>query len=162
MMHSDLRTLLYDSEIAYLQGQQIYLFKHRIDALKESLEVYERLRDREIAIFQPIADELLKAFPMENPKLIERALKHWLSIMRYCAMAMLLNNPEFLQHRLLEWLTDVVQAYQMEAIENHLYELLQASLKTVLSDQQFALIQPFLAQARTTLVSVKTPSKMMG
>jgi Phycobilisome protein len=160
MMHPDLRNLLYDAEIAYLQAADMTRFKTVVASLKERLEVYEYLRDREIEIFQPIADELLAAFPEENPKLLERALKHWLSIMRYCAMAMLINNPEYLQHRLLEWLTDIVQAYQMEAIETHLCKSLKASLQKGLSKPQFALVQPFIEQAQATLVSAKIPSKV--
>jgi Phycobilisome protein len=160
MMPPDLRNLLYDAEIAYLQAEDMKRFKTVVASLKERLEVYEYLRDREIETFQPIADELLAAFPEENPKLLERALKHWLSIMRYCAMAMLINNSEYLQHRLLEWLTDVVQAYQMQAIEIHLCKSLKASLQKGLSKEQFALVQPFIEQAQATLVSAKTPSKV--
>lgn len=159
MMHPDLRNFLYDAEIAYLQTSDLKGFRAVVSSLKERLEVYEYLRDREIEIFQPIADELLAAFPEENPKMLERALKHWLSIMRYCAMAMLINNPEYLQHRLLEWLTDVVQAYQMEAIEVYLYKSLNASLQKGLSKEQFVLVQPFIEQARVTIFSAKTPSK---
>jgi hypothetical protein len=160
MMHPDLRDLLYDAETAYLQAEDMTRFKTVMASLKERLEVYEYLRDREIELFQPIADELLATFPDENPKMLERSLKHWLAIMRYCAMAMLLNNPEYLQHRLLEWLTDVVQAYQMEAIETHLCKSLKTSLQKGLSKPQFALVQPFIEQAKTTLVSTKTPSKV--
>ncbi|MCU0535897.1 MAG: phycobilisome protein [Hydrococcus sp. Prado102] len=159
MMHPDLRNLLYDSEIAYLQAADMTRFRNVVASLQERLEVYEYLRDREIEIFQPIADGALAAFPDENPKMLERALKHWLSIMRYCAMAMLINNPEYLQHRLLEWLTDVVQAYQMEAIETYMCKSLKASLQKGLTKPQFALVQPFVEQAQATLVGAKTPSQ---
>jgi hypothetical protein len=71
--------------------------------------------------------------------------------MRYCAMAMLLNNPEFLQHRLLEWLSPQIEAYQLEEIESKLYEFLEISLQRLLSQKQLALLQPFLSQAQTTL-----------
>jgi hypothetical protein len=162
MMHPDLRNLLYDAEIAYLQTSDLKRFRTVVASLQERLAIYECLRDREIEIFQAIADELVQAFPGENPKLLERALKHGLSVMRYCAMAMLINNPEYLQHRLLEWLTDVVKAYQMEAIENHFYELLQASLTQSLSQKQFAVLKPFLEQAKTTLTSTQIPSEVLG
>lgn len=162
MMHPEIRTLLYDAEIAYLQTSDLKRFKAVMASLKERMETYQCLRDREIEIFQPIADNLVEAFPGKSSKLLERALKHWLSVMRYCAMAMLLNNPEFLQHRLLEWLTDIVQVHEMEAIANHLCELLQFSLKQSLSAEQFVLIEPFLEQAKATLLSSKTPSAVLG
>jgi len=161
MMHPEIRTLLYDAEIAYLQTADLKRFKTVMASLKERVETYQYLRDRELEIFQPIADKLVEAFPGKSSKLLERALKHWLSVMRYCAMAMLLNNPEFLQHRLLEWLTDIVQVHEMEAIANYLCELLQFSLKQSLSAEQFALIEPFVEQAKATLLSSKTPSEVL-
>lgn len=161
MMHPELRTLLYDAEVSYLQTPELDNFKAIVASLEERLDTYECLRDQEIAIFQPVADQLLLDFSSENPKVVEQALKHWLSVMRYCAMAMLLNNPEFLQYRLLEWLTDIVQAHQMESLENHLYELLQANLHKLLTVQQLALVQPFLEQARTTLLDSHSLSPVL-
>ncbi len=151
-MHPDLESLFYKSEENFLQATEIKLFKHHVASLADRLALYERLRDQEVAIFQPVADQLLSSFPQQDPKLLEKALKQWLTVMRYAAMAMLLNNPEFMQRRLLEWLTDVVQANQMQAIEAKLCQLLQARLKQVLSSDQLGLIQPLLDQAQTTLV----------
>ena len=67
-------------------------------------------------------------------------------------MAMLMNNFEFLQRRILDYLTDVVEVHQIQVIEGTLYQLLQSNLKEFLSDQQLALVQPFLAKAEKTLL----------
>jgi len=151
-MHPQIKTLLYEAEEHYLKPEEIETFKHHASSLAQRLETYELLREQEVAIFQPVADQLLEVFPQEKQETLERALKHWLSVLRYCTMAMLLNNQEFLQRRLLEWLTDLVQVHQTQAIEMTLYQLLQAHLKQILSDQQLALVQPFLDQAETTLL----------
>ena len=151
-MQPEIKTLLYEAEDHYLKPEEIESFKYHASSFAQRLETYELLRDAELAIFQPVADQLLEAFPQKQQE-IELALKHWLSILRYCAMAMLMNNPEFLQRRLLEWLVDLVQVHQMQAIEINLYQLLQAQLQEQLSDQNLALVQPFLAQAEATLLS---------
>jgi hypothetical protein len=151
-MHSEIKTLLYEAEDHYLKPEEIEAFRDHASSLAQRLETYELLRDQELAIFQPVADQLLKAFPQENQKTLERTLRHWLAVVRYCTMAMLVNNQEFLQRRLLEWLTDIVQAHQTQEIETTLYQLLQDRLKEVLSDQQLALVQPFLDQTETTLL----------
>jgi len=151
-MHPQIKTLLYEAEEHYLKPEEIETFKHHASSLAQRLETYELLREQEVAIFQPVADQLLEVFPQEKQETLERALKHWLSVLRYCTMAMLLNNQEFLQRRLLEWLTDLVQVHQTQAIEMTLYQLLQVHLKQILSDQQLALVQPFLDQAETTLL----------
>jgi len=161
-MHSELRTLLYDAEVNYLQTSEVEFFRAHVASLQERLETYECLREQEILIFQPIADQLVAAFPKENPKLLEQALKHWLSVLRYCAMAMLLNNPEFLQHRLLEWLTPLVQTHQMELLENSLGKLLLSRLQEVLSEQQLALVHPFVEQAQTAVLDATALSEVSG
>ncbi|MGD1918881.1 MAG: phycobilisome protein, partial [Pleurocapsa sp.] len=130
---------------------EITAFQLHIAKLAKRLEVYEYLRDREIDIFQPIADELSEAYSQVSPQLIEKALKLWLSIMRYCAMAMLLNNPEYLKEGVLDWLTDTVKAHQMQSIEIAIYDLLSSKLKKSLPEDQFALMQPFLEQTQEIL-----------
>ncbi len=152
-MQSDIQAILYKAEEHYLQKPEIIDFQNSIASLAQRLETYECLRDQEIKIFQPIAEELVRVYPEENPKLLEKALKHWLAIMRYSAMAMLLNNPEYLQRQILEWLTEMVQAHQMQAVENTIYDLLRSRLEKVLSQQQLVLLHPFLEQAQTTLLS---------
>ncbi len=79
-------------------------------------------------------------------------LKDWLLIVRYCAMAMLLNDTTFLQHRLLEWLTDLVQVHQRKTIDQKIYELLQTQLQQLFKSEQMALIAPFLEQVNNTFL----------
>ena len=150
-MHPEIKTLLYEAEDHYLKPEEIDSFKYHASSLAQRLETYELLRDAELAIFQPVADQLLEAFPQQQQESLKLALKHWLSVLRYSAMAMLMDNPEFLQLRLLESLTERVQVHQMQAIETTLYKLLQAQMKEQLSDQNLALVQPFLTQAENAL-----------
>lgn len=161
-MYTEIKTLLYEAEACYLKQEEIETFKHYASSLRERLETYELLRDQEVAIFQPVADQLLEAFPQQKQETLERSLKHWLSVLRYCAMAMLLNNQEFLQRRLLEWLTDIVQAHQTQVVELSLYELLQIRLKEFFSDQQLDLVQPFLAQAEGILLNTGDLAELQG
>lgn len=158
-MQTDFEDFFHRSEHQYLQKSEMLQFRQHIDILRQRLVTYESLRNKEIEIFQAVANQLEADYPTESPQQLEKALKHWICVMRYCAMAMLLNNPEFLQHRLLEWLTDIVKAHQMQAIEQTLYEILHAQLASVLSPQQNELIKPFLQQAQQTLLSETVPSK---
>lgn len=161
-MYPELKILLNDAEQRYLQLEEIENFQHHVASLTHRLEAYELLRDNEIAIFQPIADQLPVAFPQYEQETLERGLRHWVAVLRYCAMAMLLNNPEFLQRRLLEWLTDLVQVHQTQAIDMAVSQLLQACLPKFLSTQQIVLIQPFLAQTQETLLSTGHLTQLPG
>lgn len=151
-MYPEIKTLLTEAEQHYLQPEEIETFKHHVLSISTRLEAYELVRDNELSIFQPIADQLLATFPQDAPENLERGLKNWLSVMRYCGMAMLLNNPEFIQRRLLEWLTDMVQVHQTQGIDMTIYQLLQIRLPEFLSSEHLALVQPFLAQAEETLL----------
>lgn len=158
-MQTDFEDFFHRSEHHYLQKSEILLFRQHIEILRQRLATYEALRNKEIEIFQAVADQLEVDYPTESSQQLGKALKHWICVMRYCAMAMLLNNPEFLQHRLLEWLTDIVKVHQMQAIEQTLYDILHAQLTSVLPPRQNELIKPFLQQAQQTLFSETVPHK---
>lgn len=151
-MQPDLALLFYKAEDHYLTDVDLKVFKHHTDSLKLRLAFYELLREKELEIWQPVADRLQQAFPAESDARLEQILRQGIALFRYGAMAMLLNNPEFLQRRLLEWLTDVVASRQSQGLVTKLNELLQARLKEMLTDKEVDLILPFLDQAQATLV----------
>ncbi|BAQ60533.1 hypothetical protein GM3708_939 [Geminocystis sp. NIES-3708] len=152
-MYPELQALIHEAEFQYLNQENLNQFSQEISTLKNRIAAYKLLRDEEISIFQEIADDVVIKFPKENPKKIETAIRHWLLITRYSAMAMMLNNHEFLEHRLLEWLTDIVQAHQSEAIFSTIYSLLIAKLTEVFSNDELNHLQPFLAQANDYLMN---------
>jgi len=154
-MYVELKTLLYDGETHYLQNEELNTLKSHIDSLKTRLETYKALREEELNIFQAIGLSLQESFPGENEKVLAEALKHWISVMRYCSMAMMLNSSEFLQTRLLEWLAPVVAASEWQEIENKISQTLVLRLKYSMKPQQLQLILPFVEEAQTTLLGQK-------
>ncbi len=155
-MQRDFENFFYCAQDHYLQAPEMLEFKHHLAKMGQRLDTYKCLRDREIPLFQAIADRLVEIYPQETNQRLERALKHWMAVMRYGAMAMVLNNPDYFAHRLLEWLTDIVDAHDLKAIEQHIYELLLENLADIFSAEQFHLIKPFLYQAQATLLMQKT------
>lgn len=151
-MHPEISRLLEQAEQRYLKANELELFQRYVASLARRLETYEILRDQEESIFQPIADQLQGAFGNEPQENVERALKHWLLILRYCASAMLSSDLEFLELRLNDWVKGLVEASETQKIEHKLYELLQSGLKEKLSEKQLALMQPFLAKARQIIL----------
>lgn len=151
-MHPEIEALLDHAETRFLKNEELAIFKRYAATLAQRLKVYEFLRDKEVAIFQPIANQLQETFPQEKQENLERSLTHWLLALRHCAMAMLLNDSVFLKERLLDWLSGIVQAHQSQEIEATILKLLQARLKELLSEQALAILQPFLDQASTILV----------
>lgn len=151
-MHPEVEALLEQAETRFLKPEELATFKRHVASLSQRLKVYEFLREKEVTIFQPVADQLQETFPDKKPEILERSLKHWLLILRHCAMAMLLNEENFLRQRLLDWLSGLVNAHQSRELESALYNLLQVRLKEVLSQQALAILQPFLDQAQATIL----------
>jgi hypothetical protein len=154
-MDTALQSLIYAADDHYLSDADLDRFNKDVASLGQRLEAYEYIRERELSILQPAVDYLTEEFLKSDTKLIERAVTHWLSILRYASMAMLLNNSEYLSGRLLEWLPELVDVYQIRDIELALYRLILVQLKSSLSPEQLALIKPYLEEAYTILLKTK-------
>jgi hypothetical protein len=151
-MITDLDYLVYKAEDKYLPKQDLANFKSQMFSLEKRLQIYELLSEKETEIFQYIANQLVNEFPTEDEAKIGQALKHWLAVTRYCAMAMLADNHVYLQHRILEWLPEQITAHQLQVIEKSLFNLLQKRLQKILNSEQFTILQPFLTQSQNALL----------
>ena len=150
-MQKDFERLFHRAEDHYLHPLEIISFRKHLGLMQERLNAYRTLRDNETVIFQAIADQVEMEFS-DSVAQLQQALLHWISILRYSSMAMLLSNPEYLQYRLLEWLEALVQAHDLAAIETRLSALLNQTLEGVLPAEQFKLLHPFLQQAEQTVL----------
>ncbi|MEG3860392.1 phycobilisome protein [Microcoleus sp. herbarium12] len=151
-MHPEIEALLDQAETRFLKGEELIAFKRQAATLAQRLKIYEFLREKEASIFQPVANKLQESFPNQKEETLERSLKHWVLVLRYCAMAMLLNDREFLEQRLLDWVSGIVEAHQTQKVEATVCTLLETRLKELLSEQARAILQPFLDQAKSMIV----------
>ncbi|VXD11872.1 globin family protein [Planktothrix paucivesiculata] len=151
-MQAELNELLVKAENRYLQTEELLGFKSYSETLAQRLKIYEFLRDREVVIFQPIADQISVIFPQEKQERLEQVLQQWILILRHSAMAMLLNDSEYLQRRVIDWLSGIVQAHNSQAIDTQVYQLLNTRLNELLSAKAMVFIQPFLEQVKSYLL----------
>jgi hypothetical protein len=105
-----------------------------------------------VVIFQPGADQISVIFPQEKQERLEQVLQQWILILRHSAMAMLLNDSEYLQRRVIDWLSGIVQAHNTQAIDTQVYQLLNTRLNELLSAKAMVFIQPFLEQVKSYLL----------
>jgi hypothetical protein len=154
-MPSALKRMIDAADDRYLSNAELEDFQTEVQSLRERLAAYESLRDAEIQVFQMVANKLLATFPQEETDVLERAICHWIAIFRYGAMAMLLNDPNHLQIRILEWLAEIVHVQELLSVSDTLYQLLVVRVRKALSEAHFELIRPYLQQAQTYLQSAK-------
>ena len=141
----------------YLDANDLTLLSQYVSSIPERIAVYRILRDQEVTIMQPIADDLQNRTQEPEAK-VERSVRHGLMVLRYVAMAMLLDDNTFVEGRLQGWLPEIVKAHETQALDQHLFQRLEQQLATVLTPAQMNLLKPGLAKAQTLLLGTATPT----
>lgn len=151
-MHPQIAAIFEEAESRYLKAEELKTLSHYVDSLPERLEAYRQLQEKELDVMQVVADRLQDGFPQEDTQMLERSIKNALLMLRYCALAMLLDNEFFVKERLLSWLRSTQQTYNTQTIDATLHKLLNLQLSQALSSQQMSLLKPLLNLAQTALL----------
>ncbi|WOD40704.1 hypothetical protein [Nodosilinea sp. E11] len=153
---------LFDSpEKQYLDANDLSLLSQYVSSIPERMTVYRTLRDQEIAIMQPIADALQQQGGHAEA-LVERSVRNGLMVLRYVAMAMLLDDDAFVEERLRGWLPEMVKAYDTQAVDQQLFQLLQQQLAKVFSPAQVNLLKPNLEKAQDLILNTRETVTLAG
>jgi len=150
-MHPQLEAIFDDAESRYLKQDELQVLGQYVDSLPIRLNAYRTLRDRELEVMQPVADQLQAQLPNEKIENLERAIKTAMLTLRYCAMGLLLNDQSFAQDRLISWLGGTMRLYNIQSINTMLYRLVHQHLSQVLSPQELNLLTPYLTLAETLM-----------
>jgi hypothetical protein len=138
----------------YLDASDLSILSQYVSSIPERMAVYRTLRDQEIAIMQPIADVLQQQGGHSEP-MVERSVRNGLMVLRYVAMAMLLDDDNFVEDRLQGWLPEMVKAYETQTIDQQLFQLLDKQLGKVFSPAQFNLLKPSLEKAQGLMLNTR-------
>ncbi|MEB3882902.1 phycobilisome protein [Lyngbya sp. CCY1209] len=152
-MQSDVNSLLVQAENRYLKPEELQEFKRHASTMAQRLKIYEFLRDREAAIFEPILKQVQAGVPEERLPILEQSLQRWILILRHCAMAMLLDDADALENNLLGWLKGLVATHHSQDIETQIHQLLLARLQELLSPKAIKYLQPSLDRAKEILLT---------
>ncbi|XHX80174.1 MAG: hypothetical protein RBJ76_09680 [Stenomitos frigidus ULC029] len=155
-MHPQIETIFDEAEQRYLKAEELGVINQYVHSLPERIDLYRTLRDRELEIMQQVADQLEVALPQETVENLERSLKNALLLLRYSAMGMLLNDENFVQERLLNWLTKTISIYNTQATDTALFRLLNQRLTQALTAKQLNLVGPYIAKVQTAMLQAPT------
>ncbi|WNZ45709.1 hypothetical protein Q2T42_28375 [Leptolyngbya boryana CZ1] len=145
MMQSPLEGVFDEADNRYLKPEELQAIGQYVASISERTSAYRALRDHEIDLVQRAADELQLELPSIETTALERTIKYGMLILRQCAMGMLLNDAEYVQKRLLNWLKDAISLHQDQKINAVFFRLIQQQLRFSLNAQQVALLEPFLS-----------------
>ena len=147
-MNPQLEMLFNEPEKAYLRSDELNTLSRFVSSLPERINFYRRLRNEELTLMQAVADALEKQFSQESEERLKRSLQNGILILRCAAMAMLMDDPDFVTKRLGAWLPDIVAAYDIQAIDTALYQLIKQHLAERFTSQQTALLFPGITSAQ--------------
>ncbi|MDA0267940.1 MAG: hypothetical protein O2890_08350 [Cyanobacteria bacterium] len=150
-MNPTLEALFNEPEKRYLQPDELNVLSQYVSSVPERIQVYRQLRDSEVQTLQPVADQLQQRFSQVPEAILKRSIQHGLLVLRYAAMAMLIDDPSFLTKRLQPWLPEMVAAFDTLVVDEALHQLLAQRLSSTLTAQQFALLSPALVVAQQLL-----------
>lgn len=150
-MQSPMNGIFDEAENRYLKPEELQLIGHYVGSITDRINAYRALRDRELDLIQRAADQLQFDLPNAELSVLERAIKNGMLILRHCGMAMLLNDPNFIQTRLLDWLKDSIELYQAQGADAAFFGLMKQQLNLSLTTQQMALLEPFLSQVEAIM-----------
>jgi len=151
-MHPKLEAIFKEAENRYLKPEELKIISQYVESLPSRLETYQQLRDKELEIMQAVASQLEAQLPKEKTSDLERSLKNAMLMLRYCGMAMLLNDESFVKERLQGWLDGIVETYNTSQIETKLYRLLWQQLSQAMSKEQLSLLERSLTIAKETFI----------
>lgn len=147
-----LRQIELQSENSYLTSKELSSLGRYVSSLSDRLRAYRQLREWETNLIQELVDQL-PAEVQQNVESLEQSIKQTILILRYAALAMLVDDVNLGRRRLEGWLPTMIETYQTQAIDTLLQRSLNQQLPRLLTDAQFALLKPALESAQQLLAS---------
>ncbi len=151
-MSTKIQEMIDKAQDRYLAADELGLLEEYVQSLPERLNLYRVIRDREVDLLQTVADRVPQELPNVQETDIETAIKDLILVLRYAAMAMLMNDESFLKERLLKWLGELAGMRDLRRLNEALYKILQQVLKENLSASQVSLIQPLITTAQVAVI----------
>lgn len=141
-MNPKLAALFDEPEKAYLKVDELNTLSQFVSSLPERINFYQRLRNEEITLMQAVANALQQQFPQASDEQLKRSLQSGILMVRYAAMAMLIDDTDLVTNRLATWLPEIVEAYDTRSIDVALYQLIKTQFAGRFSPAQMALLSP--------------------
>ncbi|MCU0551338.1 MAG: hypothetical protein MUC48_18475 [Leptolyngbya sp. Prado105] len=151
MMQSPFDSVFDEAENRYLQPEELKAIGQYVASISERMSAYRALRDHEIDLMQQAADQMQLEMPSIETIALERTVKNGMLALRHCAMAMLLNDADYVQKRLLSWLRDSIELHKDQGTDAVFFNLMKQQLRLSLNAQQMALLDPFLSLVDTVI-----------
>jgi Phycobilisome protein len=157
-MLSQLYKLTYETEGRYASDEELAFIAHYSRSFALRVETYQRLQAGEAQIVQQVLAKMQALDPMllrsANGDVTAKWKRDTIRVLRYSAIAMLLDDPDTLRERFLFWFRTVMKAFAAEHSCKMTYTVMQQVVKQYLTPSQADLFCPILEINRQVLGAV--------
>lgn len=156
-MNSKVAELMHQSEGRYLRPDELKTLHAYVEGIPRRVRLYQVLQAKE----QELLDRVMEKFQPMMPNLTrqhgrlawERCRRDLSMVWRYCCMAMLLNDEDYLRDKLLYWLETILKSFKMRDQCQPAYKLMLDSLTYSFGAEESEMIRPYLLLAKSMLVN---------
>ncbi len=143
-----LENVLKRADGAYVNAQDIRLLDHALSSWQTRKQVYNVIEQKELDIIDKALTGMRNGDRFESKPLdslgVNRCQRDMTLGLRCCALAMLLQDKELLQDRVLYWQQNIFLAMQLNYQG---YKFLWQSIKELLPTEQAELMSPYMKLA---------------
>ncbi|EKQ70029.1 putative transcriptional regulator with Zn ribbon and ATP-cone domains [Leptolyngbyaceae cyanobacterium JSC-12] len=157
-MLSQLQTLSYKTDGRYATDEELKMIIDFVRSFQLRAQTYQQLQAAEAQIVQQVYAKIKASEPsllMSGDADVSAKWKRdTIRVLRYSAIAMLLDDPDSLREKLLFWMRTIMKAFGAERSCNVTYAVMQEVVKQHLSPAQASLFCPILEMNRQVLGAV--------
>ena len=154
-MLSQLERLSADVEGRYATDEELQFMADYLRSFNIRIATYVKIQAAEVEIVQQVYQKMRS----QNPALFlsgqEDVSAKWkrdtIRVLRYSAVAMLLNDPDGLRERLLFWMQTIMRAFGAQRSCDVTYQVMQDVVKRHLTTIEANLLCPILELNRLSL-----------
>ena len=154
-MLSQLNTLAQEADGRFATDAELMFLQNYLRSARLRFSAYQKIQAAEPKIIQQVKQKLEAIDPslLQNGKtdLSAKWQRDAVRGLRYAAQALLIDDQESLEERLLLWFQTMMRAFKAERSCNATYVIMQDVVKQFLSPEEAELFCPILEITRSTL-----------
>ncbi|MBW4578780.1 MAG: phycobilisome protein [Tildeniella nuda ZEHNDER 1965/U140] len=154
-MLSQLEKLSLDTDGRYATDEELAFVSTYVQSFGTRVQTYQTLQLVEAAIVQQVEAKMRAIDPdlfrSGNEDMSAKWKRDTVRVLRYSAVAMLMNDPDTLRERFLLWFKTIMKAFSAQKSCNATYVVMQEVVKQHLTPVQASLFCPILEINRQVL-----------
>jgi hypothetical protein len=146
-MHTELREVMHGAEGRYLSSDEIDRVMGIVNSYEDRFAIMKKLELNEIEIVNETIERMFEKYPdfyKDRPNAYDKCVRDESLVLRYAAMAMVNNDPEIFEEKVLYWMKTVVQSMEFTEEAKFTYTYMQTLVTRALGEKDAPEINRYL------------------